>query len=153
MQKLIQQQPFLGNYSIHGLNGEVQQVYCKMDANYCDDEGGWMRVAYVNMTEPGGTCPNGMTELAYNNINHTLCGSSPSAMGNCNSIFFPVNGSNYSKVCGQMRGYQYHSPDGFEGYLMVKVLTVTTFVDILLRMEVIHVNTSGLMLVEYIKIE
>ena len=23
-----------GNYSIHGLNGEVQQVYCKMDANY-----------------------------------------------------------------------------------------------------------------------
>ena len=106
-----------GNYSIYGLDGEVQQIYCKMDANYCDGEGGWMRVAYINMTEPGGTCPNEMTELAYNNINHNLCGSSPSAIGNCISIFFPVNGFNYSKVCGQMRGYQYHSPDGFHGYL------------------------------------
>ena len=27
--------------------------------------------------------------------------------------FFSTQGNHYSKVCGQLRGYQYHSPDGF----------------------------------------
>ena len=104
-----------GYYEIYDSNNVERVVYCKMDG--CDGEGGWMRIAYLNMTEPNSTCPSGMTTLSFDNIDHDLCGRHPSAGGNCDSVFFSVDGYNYSKVCGQMRGYQYHSPDGFQGYL------------------------------------
>ena len=38
------------------------------------EEGGWTRVAYLNMTEPGTICPSGLTQKGYININHDVCG-------------------------------------------------------------------------------
>ena len=105
-----------GEYSIYTSNGTVITVYCKMEnTSYCG-EGGWTRIAYINMTQPGASCPNGFVTLNYANINHSLCGNYLST-GGCNSTFFNTNGLNYSKVCGQMRGYQYHSSDGFHQVL------------------------------------
>ena len=106
-----------GEYSIYTSNGTVITVYCKMEnTSYCG-EGGWTRIAYINMTQPGASCPNGFVTLNYTNINHNLCGNNRNT-GGCNSTFFNTNGLNYSKVCGQMRGYQYHSPDGFHQVLI-----------------------------------
>ena len=71
------------------------------------------------MTQPGASYPNGFATLNYTNINHSLCGNYLST-GGCNSTFFNTNGLNnnyYSKLSGQMRGYQYHSPDGFQQVL------------------------------------
>ena len=50
-----------GYYNIITGKGDIITVYCNMDGSYCDGEGGWMRVAYLNtcMTEPGSTCPPG----------------------------------------------------------------------------------------------
>ena len=70
------------------------------------------------MTEPGTTCPDGLATQNYNNINHSVCGINLSGAG-CKSIFFSTKGLNYSKVCGQIRGYEYHSPDAFHGSLSV----------------------------------
>ena len=79
-----------------------------MKGTHCDGKGGWTRVAYLNMTESGATCPPGLTLQQYNNIDHGLCGrpfSFPSA--SCSSTTFSTLGLNYYKVCGQLRGYQY----------------------------------------------
>ena len=106
-----------GDYTIFYPNGTGYTVYCKMDTTDCG-EGGWTRIAYINMTEPGATCPDGLVTKDYNNIDHSLCGNNLTSPG-CLSVFFSTNGLNYSKVCGQIRGYQYNSPVGFYGSLSV----------------------------------
>ena len=83
-----------------------------MKGTHCDGKGGWTRVAYLNMTESGATCPPGLTQHQYDNIDHGLCGrpNSSSIVAGCNLTTFSTLGINYYKVCGQVRGYQYFSP-------------------------------------------
>ena len=76
-----------------------------MEGMKCDGEGVWTRVAYINMTQSGATCPTGLSTLSYNNINHDLCGK-PSREPFCVSTVFSSHNIIYSKVCGQVRGYQ-----------------------------------------------
>ena len=63
------------------------------------------------MTEPNATCPTGLKLQEYDNIDHPLCGRHDRA--GCNSTIFSSTGLMYSKVCGQVRGYQYRTPDSF----------------------------------------
>ena len=85
-----------------------------MKGTHCDGKGGWTRVAYLNMTESGATCPLGLTLRQYNNIDHGVCGRQSFSSPGCSSTTFSTLGLNYYKVCGQVRGYQYQSPDAFE---------------------------------------
>ena len=102
-----------------------------MEGSNCDGKGGWMRVGYLNMSEPNATCPPGLTLQQYNNIDHGVCGVSD--YSTFASISFLSGGNNYSEVCGQIRGYQYKSPDGFPPVLGSKAnLTIencNTYVD------------------------
>ena len=82
-----------------------------MEGINCDGEGGWTRVAYLNMTEPNATCPTGLILQEYDNIDHPLCGRHDRA--GCNSTIFSSTGLMYSKVCGQVRGYQYYALHAF----------------------------------------
>ena len=100
-------------YTIQAPNGSLISVYCDMEGSTCDDEGGWMRVGYINMSELGATCPHGLTLHQYNNIDHGLCSQPVSSSASQTSVFFSTYGVIYNKVCGRMRGYQYGSPDGF----------------------------------------
>ena len=105
-----------GYYNLTITNGSIITLYCDMEGNNCGEEGGWTRIGFVNMSEPGTTCPTGLTEGQYDNI--TLCGLNHTALDNtydpvCNSTFFSTYGLNYSKVCGQVRGYQYGGAEGF----------------------------------------
>ena len=84
-----------------------------MEGCNCDGKGGWMRVGYLNMSEPGATCPPELTLHKYNNINHGLCSRPVSSSGSSASVFFSTYGVIYNKVCGRVIGYQYGSPDGF----------------------------------------
>ena len=72
--------------------------------------GGWTRVAYLNMSDPEQSCPCGWRSIE---TPIRLCGRSSSG---CQSVTFPSNGIEYSRVCGQVLGYQYASPDGFHAY-------------------------------------
>ena len=65
------------------------------------------------MTESGATCPPGLSLQQYNNIDHGVCGRPNPSSAGCSSTTFSTFGLNYFKVCGQVRGYQYHSPDAF----------------------------------------
>uniref|UniRef100_A0A1X7TMQ2 Uncharacterized protein n=1 Tax=Amphimedon queenslandica TaxID=400682 RepID=A0A1X7TMQ2_AMPQE len=82
-----------------------------MEGSNCDGNGGWMRIGYINMTEPGATCPQGLYSYTYGG--KTLCDKSQGSGDGCNSTFFSAIGLSYTKVCGQARGYQYGPPDGF----------------------------------------
>ena len=85
-----------------------------MNGTHCDGKGGWNRVAYLNMTESGVTCPPGLSLYQYNNIDHGLCGRPRSILSaGCSSTIFSTLGLKYYKVCGQVRGYQYGSPSAF----------------------------------------
>ena len=95
-----------GYYNIQGDDGSVHSVYCDMNGTNCDGEGGWSRIAYLNMTEPGATCPPGLTERQFENIDYSLCGRN---VVGCQSTFYSTiySQSLYSKVCGRVRGYQF----------------------------------------------
>ena len=77
-----------------------------------------MRVGYVHVSVPNATCPPGITIQQYNNIGYSICGRPLSSSGSQASVFFSTYGVRYNKVCGQVRGYQFGSPDGFPtGYI------------------------------------
>ena len=95
-----------GYYNIDLINGSTVSVYCDMEGVNCDGKGGWTRIAYLNMTEPDATCPYGLVQKNFSNINHDVCGKIL-VQNNCSSTFFNMNSISYTKVCGQIRGYQF----------------------------------------------
>ena len=87
-----------------------------MKGTHCDGKGGWTRVGYLNMSESGATCPTGLTQQQYNNIDHGVCGRPNPSSAGCSSTTFSTLGLSYYKVCGQVRGYQLNSPDAFHSW-------------------------------------
>ena len=83
-----------------------------MEGTNCNGEGGWTRVAFVNMSEPGATCPQGLTQRNLSGL--TLC--EKSSTGGCSSTIFSTLALNYSQMCGQLRGYQFRNQHGFGQY-------------------------------------
>ena len=82
-------------------------VYCDMEGSNCGGEGGWTRIGFINMSEPGTTCPTGLIEEQFD-MTYSLCGNMYLSSGftfGCNSTFFGSYGLSYTKVCGRVRGY------------------------------------------------
>ena len=86
-------------------NGSTARLYCDMKGVNCDGEGGWTRIGYLNMTKPMALCPTGLQRQVYNGIGHPVCARTPNTF--CSSTFFSSHGLSYTKICGQVRGYQY----------------------------------------------
>ena len=82
-------------------------IYCNM-GELCGSEGGWMRLAYLDMSDATQICPTALK--LYESGGVRACGS-PSGGAGCASVKFPSNGISYSQVCGRVVGYQYASPD------------------------------------------
>ena len=100
-----------GYHEIRVPNGSLVQVYCDMEGTNCGGQGGWMRVAHVNMSQSGASCPQGLAQKVKSEL--ILCGQS---FTGCQGILFSALGLNYSRVCGQLRGYQFGSTDAFNPY-------------------------------------
>ena len=95
-----------GYYWVNTTAGPLQ-VYCQMDTNNCGNiTGGWMRAAYIDMTDENNTCPQG---LNYTVVNSTrMCTRSDTTNFHvCSSVTFPTHGVPYKKVCGRAHGYQF----------------------------------------------
>ena len=76
----------------------------------CGTEGGWTRLAYLDMSDSTQNCPTGFKLYESNGVR--ACGrANSSSVGSCQSVQFPSNGIRYSQVCGRVVGYQYNSPD------------------------------------------
>ena len=90
------------------------EAYCHM-GNLCgSSEGGWTRLAYLNMSDAMEDCPSGF-KLYKPNDGMRACGR-PAAHkgGGCVSIQFPSNGIEYTQVCGRVVGYQYKMTDAID---------------------------------------
>ncbi len=90
---------------------EKKYVYCYMDT-LCGSDGGWTRLAHVNMTNPAENCPGGLRLFDVNGVR--ACGRPVTGSASCHSIKYPSNGVQYNQVCGRARGYAYRSPDAVE---------------------------------------
>ena len=103
-----------GYYNITTPQG-AERVYCDMNTTNCGNiTGGWMRAAYIDMTNENNTCPQG---LNYTVVNTThMCTRSHTNTRGCSSVTFPTHGVAYTKVCGRARGYQYGETASFYNY-------------------------------------
>ena len=98
---------FVGN----GPYQPVHRVYCVMERTLCGETGGWVRTAYIDMTNSSEKCPAKLLEYKRTNRAQRACGK-PVTAGTYEITFLSYN-ITYSKVCGRVRGYQVGSPDAF----------------------------------------
>ena len=123
-----------GYHEIRVPNGSLVQVYCDMEGTNCGGQGGWMRVAHINMSQNGTSCPQGLTQKSFPRLflcgqtatdcQTTFCGDVQNASG-CEGTLFSALGLNYSRVCGQLRGYQFRTTDAFQYYSQNPSLTLS----------------------------
>ena len=103
-----------GYYWVNTTTGPLQ-VYCQMETNNCGNiTGGWMRAAYIDMTNESNTCPQGLNYTVENSTR--MCTRSHTGSFDCSSVTFPTHGVPYTKVCGRARGYQYRFTPAFAIY-------------------------------------
>ena len=114
-----------GLYWIRGTDNAAKHVYCDMERSCKGVAGGWMRVASIDMTDTSSTCPSGLTTLTSP---RRLC--SKRAIGpECSSAVFPVQGVQYSRVCGKISGYQQSSTDAFYRFISSQTTIDSNYVD------------------------
>ena len=101
-----------GLYWIRASQHAVKQMYCDMERSCKGVGGGWMRVTSINMTDTCHQCPSGLRTLSRSSPPHRLCSINIDNAG-CSSAVFPVEGVQYSRVCGKVIGYQQKTPDAF----------------------------------------
>ena len=99
-----------GMYSLASTvgNGSIR-IYCHM-GELCGSEGGWTRLAYLNMSDSTQNCPHGL-RLYQSSGGLRACGRPTNSNAGCASVYFSSNGFKYSEVCGRVVGYQYGTPD------------------------------------------
>ena len=100
-----------GYYNITLSNGTTTTVYCNMDLN-CNGERGWMRVGYLNMTDPNEQCPPGFR--LYEEDGVRACGRNNTG---CQSVIYSSHDINYSQVCGRVTGYQQGTTDAIDSQI------------------------------------
>ena len=87
------------------------QVYCDL-IRYLNGSRGWMRVAYLNMSDPAQSCPSNWT--TYTAGSYRLCGRSGGNV--CFGVNFTTYSVPYYKVSGWIYGFQFSSCDAFKRY-------------------------------------
>ena len=109
-----------GEYWIQA-NGNSRQVlaYCDTSSRNCScnhTEGGWMRVANINMTDPNQQCPDGFGLVNRTSPPLRTCGRPDGHSRGCVNTTFPVHGVQYTRVCGRIVSYQYGPQIAFHTY-------------------------------------
>ena len=100
-------------------------VYCDMEGTNCNGEGGWTRIAFVNMSQPNATCPTGLTR--FDRFGPILCSREDTERQQ--SAFITTLGLNYSAVCGRVRGYQLGSPGASMAFIDTNATIDQPYVD------------------------
>ena len=113
-----------GYYWVRASNGSAVRVYCDMTRS-CGSgvTGGWMRVAELDMTNSSHQCPS---ELQQTDRNGRTCRIASDSAGCSQDITYSTI-SEYSKVCGKIRGFQTGTPDSFAN--SVNVGLASNYVD------------------------
>ena len=78
----------------------------------CNGTPGWRQVVFIDMTDTSYNCPPGLSLTSYSK---RTCGRAHSLAADCSSTTFSVGGSEYSRVCGRIKGYQVGNTAAFSG--------------------------------------
>ena len=114
-----------GLYWIRGTDNQPKRMYCDMKRTCKGIAGGWMRVASIDMTDTSSRCPSALKTLTSP---RRLCAKGIDAPG-CSSVVFPVQGVEYTQVCGKIIGYQQSSTDAFDRIISGQNMPDTNYVD------------------------
>ena len=100
-----------GYYWVRASNGSAVSVYCDMTLSCGGVTGGWVRVAYLNMTNSSHQCPSGLMER-NDSLNIRTCVRNKESAG-CSSVELSTANIQYSTVCGRIKAYQVGRPNQF----------------------------------------
>ena len=104
-----------GNYQIQAPSGDTVTVYCDFEGERCGGTGGWMRVAYLDMSNAMHQCPVGLEENVVPETGQRICVYANQDDG-CDAVNYTTSGFAFSEVCGRALGYQYGSANAFGPY-------------------------------------
>ena len=94
-----------GYYWIRSSNGSAVHVYCDFNRQCgCGGPSTWTRVAFLNMSDPNQVCPSN-----WNTISSPVrtCGRGLNSSTGCTSVFYPIFGIPYIRVCGRIATFQH----------------------------------------------
>jgi dynein heavy chain len=98
--------------SVQDVNKRLERVE-ELLPKKCGIIGSWRRVVYFNPLLDN-SCPSGLGKVNIPNTNKQACGGTVN--NGCSSVIFTVD-QNYTNICGIVQGYQYGSPNAFDGDL------------------------------------
>ncbi len=99
-----------GYYLVLCKAGYPVLTYCNKTTQ-CGVTGAWERVAYINMSETGATCPTPLHTISEPG-RKAVCGRHVD--NQCSSVNFTTsNCYNYTQVCGIVQGYQFGRANAF----------------------------------------
>ena len=103
------------------ISDEPLQVYCYVSQDRCcnESDGKWMRIAYLNMSDPSAQCPQDWRE-----VDSPIRTCRRQFQTSINSVNYSSYGIPYSKVCGRIVAYQFGTPEGFFGFFHQKQTTI-----------------------------
>ena len=99
-----------GYYWVGSTTGHAHSVYCDMTRTCGGVTGGWMRVAYLDMSNPSHQCPSSLHQRTDSNVRSCAVKSHE---GSCSTVWYESHGIHYSRVCGKVHGYFFNTPDAF----------------------------------------
>ena len=115
-----------GHYWLSGAHGP-QLVYCSLNENRCcnDSHGKWMRVTFLNMSDPSAQCPDGWRE-----VESPIRTCRRKYNTSVSSVNYTTYGIPYSRVCGRIKAYQFGIPEAFGAFKNQNKTTLDdTYVD------------------------
>ena len=91
---------------------KTERVYCHME-ELCGSEGGWTRIASLDMSNSTVECPSPFR--LYESSGIRSCGRPHNgAQGSCYSHIFSTKNVKYSQICGRVKGYQWGTTDAID---------------------------------------
>ena len=114
--KLISVNSELEQDILSNVTMQLQRTYHLHDSSgyTCGSTGGWRRVVYLDMTDPNTNCPSGWQ--LNTRYSKRTCDTGYGGFLTCDSVFFPVGGGAYNRVCGTIRGFQFQFTSAFRFY-------------------------------------
>ena len=98
-------------YWVRASNGSAVRVYCDMTLSCGNINGGWMRVAELNMTDTSQQCPSNLVLRTDGNVRSCEL----DGVG-CALIAYSTQNISYTKICGKVRAYQIGTTNAFRRY-------------------------------------
>ncbi len=96
-----------GNYILRSSTGALRNVYCDMNNTFGGDSLGWMRIAKLDVNQ----CPPDLMARTFGRVKACIVTEDNAG---CTTLVYSTFKIDYTKITGQIRGYQNRTLDGFK---------------------------------------